>query len=71
MSKNYLEISDNVIEKHLLVRTKEIGHKFYHSVEIESLSNDIINFYAVQFTQGDVAKARKVLEVDGKNFIRT
>ena len=47
MSKNYLEISDNVIEKHLLVMTKEIGHKFYHSEEIESLSNDIINFYAI------------------------
>ena len=55
MGKNYLEISDNVIEKHLLVRTKEIGKKFYHSEEIDSLSNDIINFYAVQFTQSDVA----------------
>jgi hypothetical protein len=47
MAKNYLQITDNVIEKHLVVRTKEIGYKFYHSQEIESLFNEIVNFYAV------------------------
>lgn len=70
MAKNYLEISDNVIEKQLLVRTKQIGHRFFQSKDIDSLSNDIINFYAVRFTQGDVMRAKKILEVDGQNFIR-
>lgn len=70
MAKNYLEISDNVIEKNLLLRTKELGYNFYHSKGIETLSNDIINFYAVQLTGGDTQKAKQILEVDGKNFIR-
>jgi len=38
MAKNYLEVSDNVIEKQLLVRTKDIGCSFYHaSKAIQSL----------------------------------
>ena len=70
MAKNYLQISDNVIEKHLIVRTKEIGFKFYHSQNIETLYSDILNFYALQFTHGDIARAKSILEVDSQNFIR-
>lgn len=47
MAKNYLEINDNVIEKQLLVRTKELGGGFYGAAqEIDSLTKQIIQFYA-------------------------
>ena len=54
MAKNYLEISDNVIEKSLLVKTKEIAPKFYNAADhILELNNQVIQFYADKFTGGD------------------
>jgi hypothetical protein len=51
MAKNYLQVSDNVIEKHLLVRTKELGRSFYYaSQELDQLTNEIFQFYADNFT---------------------
>ncbi len=47
MAKNFLEIHDNVLEKHLLVRTKQIGKNFYHaSKNIEKLIDEVVEFYA-------------------------
>ena len=47
MARNYLEVTDNVIEKQLLVRTKEIGSSFYHAAQaIGRLNLEVIQFYA-------------------------
>ena len=48
MAKNYLVIKDNVIEKFLLVKTKEIGYSsfYFASVEIEEIIKEVITFYA-------------------------
>jgi len=48
MAKNYLVIKDNVIEKYLLLKTKEmIGQGFYNSArEINDIYDEVIEFYA-------------------------
>jgi len=62
MAKNYLEISDNVIEKSLLIRTKKIGEHFYNaSQEINDLQKKIIQFYADKFTNGNYAEAEAII----------
>ena len=67
MAKNFLEIPDNILEKHLLVRTKQIGKNFYHaSKNLEKLIDEVVEFYARQFTHGDLIKARKIVETNDK-----
>ena len=64
MQKNYLEVKDNIIDKLLLVRTKEIGARFFFAQnECFQLQQDLVDFYAFQFTDGDKKIARKIIEV--------
>jgi hypothetical protein len=43
MAKTYLQVEDNILDKYLLVKTKEIGEHFYDSQnEISELRRQII-----------------------------
>ena len=47
MAKTYLVVQDNIVDKYLLVKTKEWGERFYNSQnEIIELQRQIIQFYA-------------------------
>ena len=71
MAKNYLVERENLLKLQLLVKAKYVGNKFYHSpVEIGKLREEIIEFYAKNFTKVDKEKARKILE-EKKEFVRT
>lgn len=64
MAKTYLQVEDNILDKYLLVKTKEIGEHFYNSQnEINELRRQIIQFYADQFTDGDFDTASKIIEI--------
>lgn len=63
MAKNYLVIGDNIIEKQLLVRAKDIGSRFFHAAaEVNQLQQQIISFYADNFTGGNVEQAKLIIE---------
>ncbi len=63
MAKNYLQISDNIIEKQLLVRAKTLGSKFFLAApEINAMQQKIIAFYAETFTDGDINQAKQIIE---------
>jgi len=65
MQNNYLQVKDNVIDKILLVRTKGIGARFFFAQkECFELQQEIVNFYAFQFTNGDKEMARKIIELN-------
>lgn len=53
------------------MRAKFIGASFYHaSAEINNLQEQIVQFYADNFTNGNIQKAKRLLE-EKKEFIRT
>jgi len=67
MQNNYLELKDNVIDKLLLVRTKAIGARFFFAQnECFELQQELVNFYAFQFTNGDKEMARKIISSNSK-----
>lgn len=57
-------MKDNVIDKLLLVRTKEIGERFFFAQnECFALQQELVDFYAFQFTDGNKETARSVIEL--------
>jgi hypothetical protein len=60
MAKHFLAVKDNIIEKKLLVMTKD--KSFYASNELVTLKNNIFEFYGSMFLNGDTAQARKLID---------
>lgn len=63
MAKNYLEISDNIIDKMLYKRAGLIGARFFDaSNEINKFQQEMIAFYANNFTSGNFEMAKAIIQ---------
>ena len=72
MAKNYLVIKDNVIEKYLLLKTKEIAQNsfYFASIEISEIIKEVVIFYAEQFTNNDENLARELISGKEDNMTK-
>lgn len=62
-SKTYFHIDDNVIEKKLLAMIKE--KPFIDRGQLSYIIEDLRFFFAQSFTNGNMKKARKVMDNTG------
>jgi hypothetical protein len=60
MAKTFLKDPDNVIEKKLMLKTKSCS--FFDATELLVLEQELVSFYAKNFTKGDEKRARKIIK---------
>lgn len=71
MAKNYLKERENILNALMLIKSQDLGKEFFNSsVELQQLQQEIIDFYATNFTMGNKEKAKKILVVNRK-IVRT
>ena len=68
MAKWFLETKDNILEKKLLIMTKT--NSFYLSDEVVTLKDNLIEFYAKMFLEGDLELAKKLIDPPGEKSMR-
>jgi hypothetical protein len=62
MTKNFMELPANVLDKVLLNETKKLPFWTFQS-DLNELKQDILQFYAEKFTNGDVSKAEEIIGI--------